>query len=257
MSHDGPDAVADPRGEAEAAILAAMAADLSMLAALHDREVTPDLITQLKLRAFPDSLLLPPSASLMRSGAVVFQDALRRLREPYVPAQLDELAADYAAIYLTHAYQASPCESVWTDPEGLALQASTFRLRERYRSHGLTVENWRQRSEDHLVVQLHFISLLLERLGERALREVTAFMDEHLLRWLPQFAARVVGRCATQFYAGAALLTAGYCDQMRDVLAEMLGEPRPDPASVSLPHPRDAHAEATPPAYVPGAAPSW
>lgn len=258
MSADSTALLADaPQDEAGAAILVAMAADISLLAALNDREATPELLSHLKSQSFPGSLLLPASASLMRSGAMVFREALSALHEPYSQEQLDELAADYTAIYLTHAYQVSPCESVWLDPEGLALQEPTFQLRQRYRIHGLTVENWRQRSEDHLVVQLHFIALLLERVGERALREVAEMMDTHLLRWLPEFAARVAARCATPFYAGVALLTAGYCDEMRDVIADMLDEPRPEPVPLKSSHHSEAATEEVRPAYMPGVEPSW
>ena len=38
----------------------------------------------------------------------------------------DELAADFAAIYLTHGLSASPYESVWLDEEGLAMQGPMF-----------------------------------------------------------------------------------------------------------------------------------
>lgn len=244
-------------GDAVPAILAAMAEDVSMLAMLHDREATPERLDVLKSCGFPSSLLLPPAASRMQSGTTLVRDALAQLKAPYPAAQLDELAADYAAIYLTHAYSASPLESVWTDADALAFQEATFRLRTQYRVHGLMVENWRRRSEDHLVVQLHFVSLLLGRVGMGAIREVASFLDEHLLRWLPMFATRVVGRCATRFYAGVALLTDGYCDQMRDVLAEMLGEPRPALQPLPQPGERGSGAGNEPPPFVPGTGPSW
>ncbi len=243
--------------DASAAVLAAMAEDVSTLALLHDREASGELLDLLKCRGFPGSLLLPPAASRMQAGAALLKDALAQLKAPYPDAELDELAADYAAIYLTHGLSASPLESVWTDPEGLALQDATFRLRQQYRIHGLVVENWRHRSEDHLVVQLHFLALMLGRLGVAAIREVASFMDEHLLRWLPVFATRVVGRCATRFYAGVALLTDGYCDQMRDVLAEMLGEPRPALRPLLLPGDRAASADEEAGPFLPGSGPSW
>jgi hypothetical protein len=52
-------------------------------------------------------------------------------------------------------------------------------------------------------------------------------LDEHLLRWLPDFAARVAARAETPFFAVLGRLTFAWCEQLRDLLAESLGEPRP------------------------------
>lgn len=54
-------------------------------------------------------------------------------------SSVDELAADYAAIYLTHALRASPHESVWRDDDHLMLQGPTFAVRAFYRRHGVQV----------------------------------------------------------------------------------------------------------------------
>ncbi|NIO42018.1 MAG: dehydrogenase, partial [Burkholderiales bacterium] len=169
----------------------------------------------------------------------------------------DELAADYAAIYLNHKYLASPCESVWIDPEGLALQVATFQIRSWYRRYGLRVENWRTRSDDHLVAQLHFLEILFGRIDECEIGEIGRFMDEHLLRWLPNFAARVAERCATRFYAGAGLLTASYCEAVRDLIAEITGEPRPSAEEIEQRMNPKTQNEAVPIAFHPGLKPSW
>ena len=52
-------------------------------------------------------------------------------------------------------------------------------------------------------------------------------LDHHLLRWLPDFATRVSVRCDTEFYAALFLLTHVWCEQLRDLIALHLGEPRP------------------------------
>ena len=51
----------------------------------------------------------------------------------------DDLDADFAGIYLTHALRASPCESVWLDEENLMMQGPSFAVRDCYRRHGLSV----------------------------------------------------------------------------------------------------------------------
>jgi hypothetical protein len=83
-------------------------------------------------------------------------------------------------------------------------------------------------------------------------------LDEHLLRWVDDFALRVASRCETRLYAGLALLTAAYLEELRDLLAEILGVPRPSPEEVAerLRPDRPAPVEVEGP-YLPGVAPSW
>jgi TorA maturation chaperone TorD len=116
----------------------------------------------------------------------------------------DDLAADYAGIYLTHAMRAAPYESVWRDEDQLMMQAPTFAVREFYTRHGVVVQNWRHQPDDHLSHELRFVALLLER-GER--REAARFLRTHLLVWLPMFTEKVAQRAETRFYADLATLT--------------------------------------------------
>ena len=45
-------------------------------------------------------------------------------------------------------------------------------------------------------------------------------LDDHLLRWLPDFAARIAARTAHPFYAALAHLTVVWCRSFRDLLAD-------------------------------------
>jgi TorA maturation chaperone TorD len=146
---------------------------------------------------------------------------------------------------------------VWLDEDKLIMQAPMFQVREIYKKHGLGVSNWRTRSEDHLVVELQFLAWLMLDTNEMNLREAATFMDEHLLRWLPAFAERVIKRCLTPFYAGAAWLTSAYCDEFRDMLAGILGEPRPGRDEIETRMRPKQIAQTVPVKFVPGALPSW
>jgi TorA maturation chaperone TorD len=73
------------------------------------------------------------------------------------PASLDELAADYAAIYLNNSLGASPYESVWLSDDHLACAAPMFELRELYAAAGLRAADWRSRFDDHFVLQLQYL----------------------------------------------------------------------------------------------------
>jgi TorA maturation chaperone TorD len=165
-------------------------------------------------------------------------------------------------VYLTHGLRASPCESVWLDEDGLVMQAAMFELRDWYARHGLAVQDWRLRSDDHLVHQLQFaVHLLAPEEGEGAdLAEVAHFLDDHLLLWIDRFAERVAARCQTRFYAGLALLTSAWLDEFRDLLVDLAQIPRPTAEELDARRrPRPAVSVAVPPpsAFVPGSGPVW
>lgn len=230
--------------------------DLNTLARLHHAEADDELLSDLGWQQFPGSLGLRLITSRGLESVAFMRQAMAEFTAPLSQAQRDELAVDYAAIYLNHAIGVAPCESVWLDEENLAMQAPMFQVREIYRRHGLGVIDWRTRADDHLVVELQFLAWLARKGGEDNWREAACFMDEHLLRWLPKFGERVAKRCATPLYAAAAWLTWTYCDELRDVLADILGEARPSAEAVEA----RMNVHSTTPAplrFMPGMAPSW
>lgn len=170
----------------------------------------------------------------------------------------DELAADFASIYLNHGISSAPCESVWLDDDGLVMQQPMFAVRKIYAKMGLKAPDWRKRPDDHLVHQLQFLAVLFEDDSDAALGEVATFLDEHTLRWVPDFAHRVAQRAGTPFYAGLAMLTHHYLDEVRETLAEILGQPRPTAEEIEQRTRQTVEVELPmPSAYVPGSSPSW
>lgn len=204
----------------------AIAEDAESLATLHDRELTPDLATALAEVGFPASLgLLPATAE--RAAWQAMAAGVADLPEPDDTAGFDDLAAEYAAIYLTGAYGASPCESVWTDDDHLVCQDAMFQWRDILGSVGLVAADWRTRADDHLVFQLLYLGHAVRRAASPDdWRAIAHVLDEHTLRWLPDFAARVAARSASPFYAALAVLTAAWVGVARDVVAARLDEPR-------------------------------
>lgn len=196
----------------------ALADDLASLAALHDREPEADLLVSLKQVRFPTNLGLRLDNEAVATGGHLLAEYLARLAVPVPVAVLDGLAVDYAEIYLTHGLRAAPSESPWFDPDGLERQDSMFAVRSAYRRHELAVAD--KRPDDHLVHQLQFLSLLMEKRGAQ---EAAEFLDAHLLRWIGQFAGRVAARAATPYFAGLALVTAGYLAELRPLLARLSG----------------------------------
>lgn len=198
----------------------AIADDALTLVALHDRELTSEVIAALRGVNFPMNLGLLPMAGEQQDCWQQMQMAIRALPDPVSSDQLDDLAADYAAIYLTGAYQASPYESVWTDDEHLMCQASMFTLRKKYADAGLMVANWRSRPDDHFIFQLLFIAHLVQQAtSNQDWKAIADFLDQHLLAWYPKFVTLIAQRSQNQFYVMLNLLTAAWAQSLRAAIA--------------------------------------
>lgn len=234
----------------------AVALDLVTLAQLHDRELDRRMVEALQHERFPHSLAFRLQSDRGRNVLDTLSSIVSTLSNDDI--EKDELAADFAAIYLTYGIRASPCESVWLDEDGLAMQEPMFEVRRDYARLGLKAPDWRVRPDDHLVFQLQFVAALLESDDDAALNEAARFLDDHILRWLSDFAGRVAQHAATPFYAALAVLTEVYLDELRDTLARFLDQPRPTAEEIDRRSRRvDEEASPAPSAYVPGSAPSW
>jgi TorA maturation chaperone TorD len=199
------------------ALREAIADDAETLAALHDRELTPAMIAALREANFPACLGLLPQTPEAVAAWQAMAAVMAELPASPGAAELDELAAEYAAIYLTGAYGTSPCESVWTDEDHLTCQSAMFQWRELHAAIGLATPDWRQRPDDHLVLQLLHIAHLARRTTTTYFgHDLARVLDEHTLRWLPQFAARVAARSMSPFYGALAVLTAAWLETVRN-----------------------------------------
>lgn len=240
----------------------AIAEDLRILAMLHDSEPTRALIERLRGERMEDLFALPLDDERGAAALDFFRSALAPGVTRTDRAGLDELAADHAAIYLTHAHRVSPSESPWIDPEGLTSQQPMFEVRDWYRHHGLEVPDWRKRSDDHLVVQLEFVAhLLAATQSPIALIDAAGFLDRHLLRWYEAFAAGVVARCWTPYWAAVAEVTGAHLAVLRARLAGVPGVERieMEPIEQEKERLRRVAAEETcaSPTEPPGLRPSW
>ncbi len=236
---------------------AAVAEDLRGLAELHDREPDQALLAALRKAEFPHGLGLRLQSDQGRRAHTLMAEALADLPEPVDQETLDVLAVDFAEIYLTHGLRASPYESVWIDDDGLARQEPMFQVRAYYRRHGLAAANWAARADDHIVLQLLFLSHLWRQPEHETIREAATFMDEHLLRWVGRFAEQVAARCATPYFAGVATMTAAYLDELRDLMAQIVQEPRPSSEEIEERLQPKKALPCSPARYVPGAGPGW
>ena len=226
---------------------------LALLIRLHDREADQEFLNGLREidAAGFFSVLLDNQTEAKAFGA-----ALDALPEVLDGATLDQLAAEYADVYLTHSYRLSPAGSVWLTEEMLDRQEPMFAVREWYEHYGIEVPNWRLRSDDHIVHELQFVEHLLGLGTETAARDAARFMDKHVLVWVPKFCTLMAERCQQPFLIVGAQLTAAYLETLRDLLEDLTDKPRWVP--VKVPKPEYKLSELNDDiAYMPGVSDSW
>lgn len=239
----------------DAGRLADLADALEMLARLHDRELDAAFVDGLRTHAIADWFgKLLAGTDRHRDAAPAFAGALAVLPDPMTDTALTELAADFAAIYLTHSYRAAPNGSVWLTDDGLERQMPMFEVREWYDHYDISVPDWRKRADDHIVPELLFVAFLARRGDRVAAVDCARFLDQLVLSWAPDFLERIETRAATPFYRATARLSRAMLDALRETLEAATGEPRrfraPPQIRANAPAEEDAP-------FMPGVAESW
>jgi TorA maturation chaperone TorD len=227
----------------------AAADDLRLLAMLHGGELSSETLSALRTHDFADNFSLVLTSQLAAEAMLVVNEGLSAAADGGEKA-VDDLAADYADIYITHRLQVSPYESPWLDEDKLVNGEPMFKVRAWYEKFGLEAEDWRLRADDHMCLQMTFIAHLLSKPGVE-LAEVGRFMDEHMLRWLDKFAEFTSQRCATPFYAGLAMFTYAYMDELRTMIEYVTGEQR------TRHDEEDETTDESMAPFAPGAEPGW
>jgi putative dimethyl sulfoxide reductase chaperone len=153
----------------------------------------------------------------------------------------DRLRWDYTRMFIGPGTPcAPPWESIYRDAEHLHFSGETLAVRQAYGKYGLAPKGFGREPDDHLGLELEFMQKLSEMAKEKAgagdepgvvegLTDQAAFLDAHLLRWVPAWSKDVVRGAETEFYRGMAQLLEAYLHFDRallaDVLAAMAGAP--------------------------------
>ncbi len=152
-------------------------------------------------------------------------------------ATLDELAVDYARIFLglgsLDAHAAYPFESVYTSEKGLLMQDARDNVLAVYHANGVVKDKSWKEPEDHLAAELEFMKIMSLRcrdlLDDEKEEEARAnvevqhdFLVNHVLKWTEKFFEDVPLYASTDFYSAFAELTRTYLADDRLLLEELL-----------------------------------
>jgi putative dimethyl sulfoxide reductase chaperone len=140
------------------------------------------------------------------------------------------MQADYTRLFIgPDKVIAAPWESVYFSEERLVFQEQTLEVRNWYRRFGLEAEKIHREPDDHIGLELLFLSHLAA-LGVQALNEQDnarfrelldaqrEFFKKHLGTWALTWCGLVEENAQTDFYKGVAYLTHGALSTLSEVL---------------------------------------
>lgn len=126
---------------------------------------------------------------------------------------------------------APPWESVYLSKDRIIFQESTLKVRRAYLKYQFLPANYPHEADDHIALELDFMAhlskLSLERFEEeniealiKLLHDQKEFLEEHLLKWIGEFAKQIQLSKTKHFYPQTAVLT----EQVLKIDAETLDE---------------------------------
>ena len=152
-----------------------------------------------------------------------------------------QLAVDFARIFLAAGINAQdqnvavPYESVFTSKEHVVMADARDRVVDAFIQDGFKVNPELHEPEDHLSFELEYLAHMnknalellkggnVKNLRKNIKRQI-AFMDEHILNWVPLLLDCAKKFAKTAFYLGVLEVTIGAAEQARKCLQEVLDE---------------------------------
>jgi len=144
--------------------------------------------------------------------------------------KVQELKDEFTYLFVgPNTLPAPPWESVYLGKEALLFEETTLKVRECYKNFGLSFIHENREAEDHILIELEFLGYLITdsmenneaaRQKELLIGQIT-FLEEHFLKWAPQFCEKLAEHCKTKWYQGFALLLEEYINLETIVLGMM------------------------------------
>jgi TorA maturation chaperone TorD len=193
------------------------------LAAVFREELSPQLLEQVRSAPFREAL----------AEAGVRLD--ERFLEGPEEALLEDLAVEYAYLFLGPGKHVSPHESVHAEGgSGVLWGRETVRVKRFIETTGLEYAPDYTGIPDHISVELEFVQKLA--LWEAAawskggdtegalycLKVEKMFLDEHLSKWVPPFCDKVIAQAELPFYREMAGVTKDFLDFDRQRIDELM-----------------------------------
>jgi len=130
--------------------------------------------------------------------------------------------------------KAPPYESFYLGKDKIVFDVQTLQIRDCYHSWGLEVEKKYQEPDDHIGIELQFMSYLIDQAvlslnGKKEtlyenLFDQQYFLSQHILAFGPDFFQLVIDNTREDFYQGLAFLAHGFLKEDLNYLRQLQKE---------------------------------
>lgn len=195
------------------------------LAAVFRQELTSELLQQIKDDRFQEVL----SSLGVKLNNGFFQNSEEVL--------LENLAVEYTRLFVGPGKHISPHESVHHKRDdgqwGQLWGPSTAEVKQFIESSGLEYTSEYTGLPDHISVELEFIQQVVQREAQAwkaddddetallCLKNEKKFVEEHLIRWIPDFCEKVIIAAEISFYKEMARLTRRFIEFENEELQKL------------------------------------
>jgi putative dimethyl sulfoxide reductase chaperone len=149
--------------------------------------------------------------SEMNEGGRILHRFFERLSEEQISRESEE----YRLLFLGPGpLAAPPWESFYRSREQLLFETWTYKVREQYHQFGLQFVKENNEPDDHLLIELEFMTHLCNQLLQEKeaagismmIESQMIFLENHLTKWIPHFCMRLIDHTNSQLYLGSAML---------------------------------------------------
>ncbi len=160
---------------------------------------------------------MPSEEDELDGGLTLMIESVKRHRDD-LAAYAEDLAVEFARLFIGPKYPpAIPYASFYLSESKTVMTNTTIEVRKRYLDAGMAVKDLYSTPDDHIGIELEFVSYLTERTIElfedrqraeasRLFEIKNDFVNEHMSLWVPAFVDRLMEHTKGDFYKGAALV---------------------------------------------------
>jgi TorA maturation chaperone TorD len=177
-----------------------------------------------------------PENEALLEGATLLQDFFEDHNDNDRSYPLDVLQLEYTRLFLgPDTLPAPPWESAYRSAGRTIFAEQTLEVRNEYRKFGLAFEKEGSEPDDHVGLELEFLSHLCKAAEETfeqgdgakvlgLLEAQKSFFDEHVNCWASQYCEDLFNSATTSFYKGVAKFTDGFLQWDYLMLLELMEE---------------------------------
>lgn len=131
----------------------------------------------------------------------------------------EELCWEFTRLFTGPVPAIFPYESMYIDGSMMAM--SLLKVKEEYRKAELKRVQDYHEPEDHIAMELGFMSYLCSNNSRESLRMQRDFLKDHLSKWAMEFCDELCEKSSNDFFRGIGKITKGFLISEREFLDEL------------------------------------